>query len=199
MVQPSRSSGVVISGRKDDYFGGRWPFLDPSSLRPGIDRVTVGGSRSPSAGIPVGSVGTWCGHFRERAAIRFAEDPLPILLDGFCLQEVKPIPSSVNFEDFRDGWHTGFEAAVSGEPVSSKSSRKKPTDFGRGVTCGYRRAMEPMVGKVDFYQVEEDYNALVRELAAQYPGEHWVWPGGPGNDEGRRANDVRIDGSAVAT
>ena len=177
MVQPSRSSGVVISGRKDDYFGGRWPFLDPSSLRPGIDRVTVGGSRSPSAGIPVGSVGTWCGHFRERAAIRFAEDPLPI----------------------RDGWHTGFEAAVSGEPVSSKSSRKKPTDFGRGVTCGYRRAMEPMVGKVDFYQVEEDYNALVRELAAQYPGEHWVWPGGPGNDEGRRANDVRIDGSAVAT
>ena len=175
LVSPSRS-GAITSGRGDDYFGGRWPFLDPKSLRSGIDRVALGGSRSPGHGKKLGDIGTWCGHFRERAAVRFDGEPLPVLVDGFSLQEVAPIPSSVKFDDFRDGWHLGFEAAVAGDPISTKATRRKPDDFGRGVAAGYKRAMEPMVGRVDFYQVEEDYNALVRLLAKRYPGEHWVYP-----------------------
>jgi hypothetical protein len=86
------------------------------------------------------------------------------------VKEEGPLPSSVDWDEFRQGYYEGHEAADHRLPLSDRATGGKPSDGSRGFALGHQHQRERKYR----WWPENAYNECVRRLARQFPGEHWV-------------------------
>lgn len=157
-AEPRRPEGF-------DFFGhNRVLEVLPDTLRVGVDRLVVLRTSPRVAGVYMGIAR------RGLVAILPDGEKLCIMVDPFMVKEERPLPSSLDFEEFKWGYYQGHEAADEQFPFSDRTNNRVPDAFSRGFALGYQHQRD---GKYRWWP-ENAYNECVRRLANEFPDEHWV-------------------------
>lgn len=149
--------------------GAKWPvempvpYVDPCSLRPGVDVVQLIGDSYDYL---------WLGFFRGRAAVRRLGTKLGKLVRPELVNERNAlICPSVDPYDFMEGWGLGRWSVIAEKEISDESKLRKPTAYGRGLVKGYQ---DVELGRPHRPMSWIPYNEEVRRLVRLYPNEHRI-------------------------
>jgi hypothetical protein len=150
----------------------RIPDINPVSLRPGVDIVTV---VSYIELLPFGTKCLWLGvKGGGMAEVRAKGKDWPISI--FNLAELDPVQSNVDLHEFMVGYHTLAETIGDREQcgMGQRVEGNMPTAFSRGAVKAAKDHREGLLGRsrLDYHA----YNEAMRELAAEYPEEHVALP-----------------------
>lgn len=153
---------------------GRKPTINPTSLRPCRDIVTV---VSYVELLPFGTKCLWLGVRGGGMALVSAKGKeWPISL--FALAELDPVESNVKLDEFMVGYHAIAEIIKDRESMTmgERSHGQKPTDYSRGAMKAHRDHQDGILDRARWgYHA---YNEAMRDLAAEYPEEHVAIPTG---------------------
>ncbi len=151
----------------------RVPTINPVSLRPGVDIVTV---VSHTELLPFGTKCLWLGvNGGAMANVRALGKEWPISL--FALAELDPVQANVSLNEFMVGYHALAETIGDREQFSmgTKSHGQKPTDYSRGAVKAAQDHESGVLGQRSRFGYHA-YNEAMRDLAAEYPEEHVAIP-----------------------
>ncbi len=160
------------------------PTIQPSSLRPGIDVLTVFGHTHP---VRHGTKCIYLGLASEsvvRVAALPSLDVIEIPIDG--LAELDLLISDVDFFRFSVGYHDIIDAHDQWGPMrhSTRDRGQVPTPYSRGAMKAFQDIEKGLHTRTPWgYHA---FNEAMRQLAAERPGEHYAIPpnvGQPGYDE----------------